>query len=178
MVQLSQRIIRPLLTLTTTTIEKLTITKGDSMSINSIQGNMTHMGMHNPPKPLTDEQKIEVASILSNFDASSLTEDDALSINEAFREAGFKGGPGLRSAIEEAGFDAEEVRSLALPPQGPPPAGGGAPSGVNKEALSELLEILDMYDFDSMTSEQEEELVNQLKSSDLFFSGLLINQKV
>ncbi len=148
------------------------------MSINSIQGSMPNMGMHNSPKPLTDEQKAEVASILSNFDASSLTEDDALSINEEFRDAGFKGGPGLRSAIEEAGFDAEEIRSLAPPPpQGQPPSGGGAPAGVNKEAISELLEILDQYDFDTMTADQEEELVNQLKSSDLLFPGLFVNQK-
>ncbi len=147
------------------------------MNINSIQGSMPNMGMQNRPKPFTDEQKTEVASILSNFDAVSLTEEDALSINEAFREAGFRRGPELRGAIEEAGFDAEVIGSFAPPPYGPPPL-GEAPGEVNIEAISELLDILANYDLENMTSDQETKLMDQLKSSELIFPGLLIDQKV
>jgi len=65
---------------------------------------------------LSDEQKARVASILSQYNASSLTAADAKAINNAFREAGIRRGPGQRAAIEAAGFDPEKIRTLDPPP--------------------------------------------------------------
>jgi hypothetical protein len=65
---------------------------------------------------LSDEQKARVASILSQYDSSSLTVEDAKAINNAFREAGIRKGPGQREAIEAAGFDARKISSLDPPP--------------------------------------------------------------
>ncbi len=65
---------------------------------------------------LTAQQKAMVKSILSKYSKSSLTKEDALSINESFRAAGIRGGFGLRQAITEAGFDPEDIRNLAPPP--------------------------------------------------------------
>ena len=65
---------------------------------------------------LSNEQKTRVVSILSQYDSTSLTVEDAKAINNAFREAGIRKGPGQREAIEAAGFDAKKISALDPPP--------------------------------------------------------------
>ncbi len=65
---------------------------------------------------LTDEQKQKVKAILSNYNAATLTTDDAKAIHEAFREEGLRGGPSTEEAIREAGFNPEKLHDLAPPP--------------------------------------------------------------
>jgi hypothetical protein len=65
---------------------------------------------------LTDLQKATVKSILSKYNSASLTAADARAVNDAFRAAGLRGGPGLRATIEAAGFDPEAIHELAPPP--------------------------------------------------------------
>ncbi len=64
----------------------------------------------------TGDQNALVASILSKYDASSLTVEDAKAINNAFRNAGIRRGPGQQEAIEAAGFDPRKISSLDPPP--------------------------------------------------------------
>jgi len=66
--------------------------------------------------PLTDEQKAAVKSILSKYNATTLTADDAKAIHRAFRDAGLRPGPGLQEAITSAGFDPRKLRELDPPP--------------------------------------------------------------
>lgn len=68
---------------------------------------------------LTDDQKAQVAAILSQYDASSLAAEDARAINNAFREAGIRRGEDQKEAIQAAGFDPETIRSLNPPPERP-----------------------------------------------------------
>ena len=68
------------------------------------------------PQFLTAEQKAQVKSILSKYNESSLTADDARTINEAFRNAGLRNGPALQQAIRDAGFVPERIGALAPPP--------------------------------------------------------------
>lgn len=79
-------------------------------------------------QPLTAQQKTRVKAILSKHDASSLTAKDARAINEAFRAAGLRNGPGLLEAIQDAGFDPQRIGELDPPPDRPVgdrrPAGG------------------------------------------------------
>jgi len=70
-------------------------------------------------KPLTAEQKAQVKAILGKYDAGSLTAKDARAINEAFRAAGLRNGPGLQDAIREAGFVPEKIGELDPPPDRP-----------------------------------------------------------
>ncbi len=131
-----------------------------------------------PPRAFSADQKSQVASILSNYDASSLSAEDAREINTAFKEAGFRPGYGLRQAIEGAGFDGETIRSLASPPtersiQAPPQPNGFV--GLNKTNLSELQGILGEYDFEDMASEQVGALLKELVSSGPLMRGSLIN---
>ncbi len=68
---------------------------------------------------LTDEQAAQVKSILSKYNASSLTAADAKAIHKAFRDAGIRKGPGQRNAILAAGFDPKKIRDLDPPPDRP-----------------------------------------------------------
>ena len=159
------------------------------MTINSIGGSSQGIGMMRPPQfqTFTEDQKSQVTSILSEYDSSSLTAEDASSINESFKEAGFKGGFGLYQAIKEAGFDGDTIRELdptsqvegpkGPPPPPPPPSGGGA-TGLNGEALAELQSILEQYDLENLSSEDESELLSALDESGLLMSGLLFNTSV
>ena len=151
--------------------------------ISSIQNSLStnSMGFPKPHRALTDEQKQVVQDILSNYDASKVTTTDAKAIFKAFEEAGIKGG-GLREAITNAGFDADQVWMLAhdgqKPPQGPPPGGpgpGGGAGKINSSALQRLQSILNQYDFTNMTSENEQELFVQLSQSGLLQTGSVIN---
>lgn len=65
---------------------------------------------------LTPEQKASVKSILSKYHESSLTAADARAINDAFRAAGIRNGPGLQQAIKDAEFVPEKIGALAPPP--------------------------------------------------------------
>jgi hypothetical protein len=67
-------------------------------------------------QPLTAEQKDQVKAVLSKCDWSSLTAKDARAINDAFRAAGLRKGPGLQDAIREAGFEPERIGELDPPP--------------------------------------------------------------
>lgn len=79
-------------------------------------------GEQRKSQPLTDKQKAKVKSILSKYEASSLTADDAKAIHRAFRDAGLQNGPELNDAVKEAGFDPETLRDLD-PPRGDRQAG-------------------------------------------------------
>lgn len=152
------------------------------MNIHSIQRGMLPMGSQSRPQPMTEEQQAQVASILSDYDASALTEDDALSIVEAIEDAGLRPGRELGNAITDAGFDPGEIASLAgLSKQGPPPPPpppAGTSSEINIEAVAELQEILSQYDLDNLTSEEEADLLEKLQSSGLLTPGSLINETI
>ena len=81
---------------------------------------------------LSSSQLDTISSVLENYDADSLTQSDAQEIVAAFKEAGIEPGTDLEAAMEEAGFSAQEVGSLAgvgSEAGGTPPPGGGGGSG-------------------------------------------------
>jgi hypothetical protein len=68
------------------------------------------------PQTLTAEKKQQIKTILSGYNASKLTADDARAIHNKFREAGIHAGPETNSVIIENGFDPELLKKLAPPP--------------------------------------------------------------
>lgn len=82
---------------------------------------------------LTEAQKETITSILSNYDAASLTAADAKAIHRAFRDAGVRPCPGFREAIELAGFDPDKLRELD-PPSGRRGGGKGAGQGMQQDS--------------------------------------------
>ena len=67
-------------------------------------------------KALTDEQKVQVKTILLKYSAATITAEDAKAIKRAFKDAGINNGASLDTAIAEAGFDAQKLEQLAPPP--------------------------------------------------------------
>jgi len=62
---------------------------------------------------LTDEQIEVIITLLADFDASALTETNALDIVAALEEAEIQPGHELAYVMEESGFDAREIGELA-----------------------------------------------------------------
>ncbi len=153
------------------------------MSVNIIQGNMIPVQTTSSPIGMSDTQKQTVASILSGYDASSLTTKDARAINDAFRDAGFKRGAALANAVEAAGFDGGQISVLDPPP--PEKVGGIGPAGndhdyfsLNTDVLEQLKGILENYNFNELTPVQEDEMVKKLENAGLLFPGLVVNTMV
>jgi hypothetical protein len=94
---------------------------------------------------LSSEQKDLIEEVLSKFDTDALSASDATEIVEAFSEAGIEASPALSSAMQAAGFDAQEVGNLAQSAQGGgKPMGGPPPPPPQEEvdSVSSLLETL------------------------------------
>jgi Ca2+-binding EF-hand superfamily protein len=88
----------------------------------------------------SSSQAETISSILSEYDADNLSESDAKSIVAAFQEAGIEPSEELVSAMEEAGFDAKEVGTLAgVGPQG----GGGGGQQMSSSDSSEVYDDMD-----------------------------------
>jgi len=117
------------------------------MSISSISSNQTYQvtaGNATKSSSLSSEQKALIEDVLSQYDADSLSKDDAKAIVEAFQEAGIEPSKALESAMSASGFDAKEVGTLAEVskgggrPMGPPPP----PAEEEILTITELLESL------------------------------------
>lgn len=126
----------------------------------------------------TSSQEDTISSILANYDANNLSEDDAKNIVSAFKDAGIEPSSELESAMEAAGFDAKEVGTLAGVGQGgtPPPGGGGG--GQVSSSDSEEYDILDTNE-DGVVSlaELQESYGSSTSSSTSQVSSLTSNQQ-
>lgn len=114
-----------------------------------------------------------IASVLENYDADNLSESDALEIVAAFKEAGIEPGSELESAMEEAGFDAKEVGTLAgVGPEGGGPGGGGGGGGESASSEEEEYDVMDTNEDGIVSAEEEAEYygtssdTQELSSSD------------
>lgn len=105
-------------------------------------------GMTSSVGELSSSQLDTISSVLANYDANNLSESDAQSIVAAFQKAGIEPSEELASAMEEAGFDAQEIGTLAgVVAQGQAgmtgaPAGGGG-GGMSSSEEEEVFDILD-----------------------------------
>jgi hypothetical protein len=94
-------------------------------------GQGTQNTKQNPPErsqSITAEQTLQIKKILSGYNASKLTADEARAIMNKFREAGIHAGPETNNAITAAGFDPEKLRKLAPPPNAENKVKSGPPS--------------------------------------------------
>ena len=122
---------------------------------------------------LSEEEKTELEKILEEYNAETLTEEDAQSIFDKFREAGIKPGQGMKTAVEEAGFDLGQFKPAGGRPQGPPPspAGTGSSQSIDLESLQSLQTILNQFDLADMSAEDEESLISQFQQAGLMNPG-------
>lgn len=124
---------------------------------------------------LTAEQKETVTSVLKDFDAENISEADAKLIATAFKEAGIQPSQQLAQALSDEGFDARDIgqKAGAGRPDGPPPPPKqeNDETSFNTSALQTLQDILDEYELDSLTAEEEQDILTALEKE-----GFLDNQ--
>jgi hypothetical protein len=112
-------------------------------------------------RALSQEQQELISDVLSEYDSSSLTSEDASEIVSAFSEAGITPSKELANYMDSLGFDAKEVGELggarppqamgSMPPPPPPP-----PKDDTVSALEELLSASsDEDDEDSTTTSSD-----------------------
>jgi hypothetical protein len=143
------------------------------------------MAMVGPPGPgmiseLTDDQLEQIQSILSDYDPSSITEKDAKAIFQAFHDAGIEPGKGMKEAIEAAGFDAEELRTLGMPDDQPKMdeiSSTNSQIGFNLSSLQSLQSILTQYDLNNLSNDQEKSLFSSLLTAGLLTPGSMVDMK-
>ena len=110
----------------------------------------------------TDQEIIE--SILANYDADSLSQEDAKAIVTALQNAGIEPSSELESALDEAGFDAQEIGTLAGV-GGPKGGGGMPPPPPSTEDVDTLADIL----AELLEAEEDEE--STLSSTNAYSSS-------
>jgi hypothetical protein len=135
-------------------------------------------GMMQIPLPLTGEQKEQVKSILSHYDSSNLSSDDARAIFQSFRESGIRPALGLKETIAEAGFNAEQLRTLARTENNASSLienSNLSSNGIKMASLKSLISILSQYDLENMSAEEQKELYTQLNEEGLLKPGSQID---
>jgi hypothetical protein len=145
-----------------------------------MQGSMGMMGMGGMGGPrgsatLTDDQKTTLTSILSKYDPDNLTAEDAQSIFEQLAKAGIQPGKGMKEAIEAAGFDAENLRTLAMQgsqqaqgmqgPPPPPPVQSMQSGELTDDQKSTVASILAKYDSSNVTTSDAISIFKELKDA-------------
>lgn len=102
-----------------------------------------------PPKSgesetLSDEQKSIIESTLSEFNSADLSQQDAISITQAFAEAGINPSSTLADILAENGFDAREIGNLAKANN---QAENGSSSTGNKAQPGSTLDLSSILDY-------------------------------
>jgi len=141
---------------------------GEMPSKEEFQSLLSDFGFEAPSdstsNDLSSSQLDTISSVLENYDASNLSQSDALEIVAAFKEAGIQPSSGLESAMEEAGFDAKEVGTLAgVAGQGQPSSqgfsgrSGGAGQGGGSSASEEEFDVMDTNEDGVVSAAEMEE---------------------
>jgi hypothetical protein len=106
---------------------------------------------------LSFEQEQTIQDVLSNYDASSLSSEDAQEIVSAFSQANIQPSEAMAESMQSEGFDAKEIAQLAgvegnRPPPPPPPPSSSQDSDEN-DTVSTLLEELFNRDEDENSND-------------------------
>ncbi len=130
----------------------------------------------NRQQSITQEQRQLIEDTLTQYDPENLTQEQAASIVEVFKEAGIGPGRELAEAMDESGFDARSVGDLAGvgdPQQAGskmPPEGNPTTLNISDSTLQQLNELLDEY-YSNNLSENERE--NKLSAIKEIFQGTM-----
>ena len=155
------------------------------------QSMLSAFGFETPSEneTLSSSQEETISSILSDYDADNLSKSDAQAIVSALQDEGIQASSELESAMAEAGFDAQEIGTLAGVGQGgtPPPAGGGQMSSseveeefdtldTNEDGVVSLDELQEAYggstsDETTLSSNQQNALDNLSVLMDMLKAG-------
>jgi hypothetical protein len=114
----------------------------------------------NNSSSLSTEQRQLIEDTLAEFDPDQLTESDALSIVDAFTQAGIQPGREMAKAMSSAGFDAKTIGDMAGvggPQQRgtPPPPPPSQSLDISDEMLETLNTLLNDYSSGDLAEEDQ-----------------------
>ncbi|WP_155250695.1 hypothetical protein [Pseudoalteromonas luteoviolacea] len=126
--------------------------------------NQQHVQLTSASPALSEQQSDTVAGILQQFEAQTLSENDAISIVDSFREAGIKPSHALSVKMAELGFDAKAVGELAGVPRPDKQHKARPPAEVNlKQVVTFLSDTLAEHNTKQLSSEQIQTQLNDIK---------------
>ncbi|MDY0250108.1 MAG: hypothetical protein RBR45_08680 [Pseudomonas sp.] len=146
-----------------------------SISSHAFSSSMQTLQANNQQSITQDQRKI-IEDTLAQYDSQSLTQADASSIVEMFKESGIQPGRALADAMTEFGFDAKSVGDLAgvggPPPGGPEMGANAGPAALNisDSMLQELNELLSEYYSDDLSEESRDATLSAIK--EIFQEGV------
>ncbi len=103
---------------------------------------------------LTAEQEDLISTLLEEYDADSLDEDDATAIISTLRDAGIPPGSALADAVEENGFDLQKILDLV-------PATKSMPNGGISQNYMQIRESMGSLTFLDDTESSQSTQTNQ-----------------
>lgn len=103
---------------------------------------------------LTAEQEDLISSLLEEYDAASLSEEDATTIVSTLRDAGIPAGSALADAVEANGFDLQEILDLV-------PATESMPNGGISQNYMQIRESMGSLSFLDDTESSQSTQTNQ-----------------
>jgi uncharacterized protein YidB (DUF937 family) len=119
---------------------------------------------------LTDDQKKELTTILSKYDASSISQDGMKTMMDELKKAGIKPGKDVRDAMDAAGFK---------PPEKPKDQNDGSSSSTSKTDNSTpqfVLDFLDKAQSGNVSQDDITSLVSSLQNSGKSTQGAIVDQ--
>jgi 3-methyladenine DNA glycosylase Tag len=133
-------------------------------SIDNINNMMGISSSYRQSASLTDDQKQQAQSILSKYDPKSVTAQDAQSIFKQLMDAGIHPGKDLRDAIKTAGFDPQNLRTMAFNAM---QASHASPqdAALTDEQKKKVQSILSQYDPKSLTAADAQSIFKQLQQA-------------
>ena len=119
-----------------------------------------------PPPPrteqsLTEEQQSLISETLSQYDTDNVTEADALSIIEAFAQAGIQPSAALEKSITDLGFDAKSIGDSAKVSGNRPPP----PPKQSTEEITSMVDYLAQLMEETLAASNSNELSDEDKQS-------------
>lgn len=160
--------------------------------ISNISNNLSSGGMpemrNSRQQSITQEQRQLIEETLAQYDPENLTQDQAASIVDTFKEAGIEPSYVMAEAMTTLGFDARAIGDLAgvgdpqqvdsqKPP--PPPPNQDMPTTLNisDSALQELKDLLEEYYNNDLSEDERETKLGAIKEvfQGTILEGSLVN---
>jgi len=145
--------------------------------IGPVSSSIANVGQLFQPQKLSNDQNKLIEELLSEYDSGSLSESDIQAINDTFREQGIVPSGDLKTAIEAAGFDPQELKPSrrTANAQGPSGQRPPVPEQSDDETVNAFLEILSQYEGETLDAHSLNEIQEKWTQAGYSTSGSFIS---
>ena len=176
------------------------------MAISGVSGSSFSIPTSQSSQQLSTSDSKKLEEILSKYDSSNMNEESLTSLKSELQSSGIRPGKAFGDTLASAGFDPGQLNpeNAEGAQRGGPPGGGRGPEGAGKRPpppqgqggkssessnsisgqqlnvniLQPLSSTLQQFDLANLTDDDQQILINQLRSEGILQSGLLIDLSV